>query len=127
MQVLTRTSESTLCSAPVKRRGLVTVDRDGRAAHGHARMTVLGGAFNRAVVTLRLATRGGHVIRLHPRPIGVQGADAHIRSFRYVAKAVGGSMCLERLETVGAGGRVFWQAHEGELVILGLGCKSRSA
>lgn len=99
------------------------VETDGRAPHGRARMTVIAAALNRTVRTLRLVRDDGSVIRMHPRPIGATRADAHIKNFRYLAKAVRGSICAERVETVGAGGEVLWDLPEGELELMGLLCE----
>lgn len=62
-------------------------------------------------------------MNLHPRPIGARRADAHIKNFRYLAKAARGSICAERMETIGAEGRVLWQVPESELERMGLVCK----
>jgi hypothetical protein len=86
-------------------------------------MTVIAAALNRTVRTLRLFSDDGSVIRMHPRPIGVPHADAHIKNFRYLAKAVRGSICAERLETIGAEGKVLWNVPESEMERMGLLCK----
>lgn len=123
LQTLVTTGEDLFCAGPVRRRGIVTVTGDGRAPHGRARMTVIAAALNRTVRALRLVRDDGTVIRMHPRPIGVRRADAHIKNFRYLAKAVRGSICAERLETVGAEGNVLWDVPESELERMGLLCE----
>jgi hypothetical protein len=123
LQTLTKFAEDLACAAPVRRRGMVTVETDGRAPHGRARITVIAAALNRTVRTLRLVRDDGTLIRMHPRPIGVSRADAHIKNFRYLAKAVRGSICVERLETVGADGNVLWDVPESELERMGLLCE----
>lgn len=123
LQTLVRTGEILDCSAPVKRRGIVTVKGDGRAPHGRARITVIAAALNRSVGTLRLVRDDGSVMNLHPRPIASRHADSRIRNLRYLAKAVRGSICAQQMETIGVEGRVLWQVSEGELERLGLVCK----
>lgn len=123
LQTLTKTGETLACSAPVRRRGIVTVQSDGRAPHGRARITVIAAALNQTVGTLRLVLRDGSAMNLHARRIRAKSADAHIKSFRYLARAVRGSLCAERVETIGLGGDVLWQVPEGELARMGLVCK----
>lgn len=123
LQTLFGLGEGILCAAPARRRGMVTADQDGRAPHGRARITVIAAALNRTVGTLRLVRDDGRVMNLHTRPIRARRADAHIKNFRYLAKAVRGSICAKRMETIGIEGRVLWQVPEGELERMRLVCK----
>jgi hypothetical protein len=123
LQTLTKSGEVLACAAPAKSRGIVTVESDGRAAHGRSKITVMAAALDQAVGTLRLVREGGSVMNLHPRPIGARRADSHIKNFDYLAKAVPGSICAERLETIGAGGKVLWEVPKSELERMGLLCE----
>jgi hypothetical protein len=122
LQTLVKSGEALYCAGPVWRRGIVTVETDGRAPHGRATITVIAAALNRTVGTLRLVREDGSVMNLHSRPIRAKRADAHIKNFHYLAKAVRGSICAERMETIGVEGRVRWQIPESELERMGLIC-----
>ena len=123
LQTLAKSGETLFCAAPAKRRGIVVVETDG-GSHGKPRITVIGAALNKAVGTLRVVGDDGSVMNLHPRPIGDKRADAHIKNFLYLGKAVRGQICAERMETIGVEGRVLWQVPEGELERMGLVCKA---
>ena len=87
-------------------------------------MTVIAGAFNPAVRTLRLTLDDGSVMNLHPHRIHARRAVPRIKAYRYVGAAVRGSICAQRMVTLEAGGRVLWDVPRDELKALGLLCGS---
>jgi hypothetical protein len=99
------------CSAPAVKRGILqTVALPGGRADTIA-MTVVGGAFNEAVKSVEVTSFDGTTERLIPRKITAsRAAGSTVASFRYLAFAIPGPWCVERLVTLGPGGRPLWQA-----------------
>lgn len=98
------------CSAPAVKRGILrTVSVPGAHADRVA-MTVVGGAFNLAVKSVEVTSFDGTTERLIPRRISAaRAAGSTVANFRYLAFAIRGPWCVERLVTLGSGGRPLWE------------------
>lgn len=98
------------CSAPAVKRGILrTVSVPGAHA-GTVAMTVVGAAFNVAVKSVEATSFDGATERLLPRRVPAsRAAGSTVANFRYLAFAVRGPWCVERLVTLGSGGRPLWE------------------
>jgi hypothetical protein len=98
------------CSAPPVKRGILdTLPVPGHRADTTA-MTVVGGAFNRAVKSVEVTSFDGTTERLVPRRIsGPRVAGSTVANFRYLAFAVRGPWCVERLVTLGSAGQSLFE------------------
>ncbi len=94
------------CSAPAVKRGILqTVPMPGARADTTA-MTVVGGAFNTAVKSVEVTLFDGTTELLSPRKVSASRAGGStVANFRYLAFAVRGPWCVERLVTLGSAGR----------------------
>jgi hypothetical protein len=103
------------CSAPAMKRGILqTVPMPGSRA-GRTAMTVVGGAFNAAVKSVEVTSFDGTTERLIPKRIlPSRAAGSTVASFRYLAFAVRGPWCAERLVTLGSGGQPLWETEWNE-------------
>lgn len=106
------------CSAPAVKRGILqTVSMPGARAHTVA-MTVIGGAFNVAVKSVEVTLFDGKTERLVPRRVPRSRAGGStVANFRYLAFAIRGPWCVERLVTLDSAGRPLfetdWESIEG--------------
>jgi hypothetical protein len=98
------------CSAPAVRRGILqTVTMPGASADTTA-MTVVGGAFNMAVRSIEVTLFDGTTERLAPRKVSASRAGGStVANFRYLAFAVRGPWCVERLVTLGSAGQSLFE------------------
>lgn len=98
------------CSAPAVKRGILHIV----AVPGHradtTAMTVVGGAFNVAVKSVEVTSFDGTTERLVPRRAsGPRAAGSTVANFRYIAFAVRGPWCAERLVTLGSAGQPLFE------------------
>jgi hypothetical protein len=99
------------CSAPAPKRGIVIGAVKPR--RGRPDITVVGGAFNPAVRNLEVVAFDGSSEALNlKRP---NGGVRKLRHFRYIAFALPGPWCAERLITYSGTGDVLWEASFEEL------------
>jgi hypothetical protein len=98
------------CSAPAVKRGILrTVSVPGARADTIA-MTVVGGAFNVAVKSVEVTLFDGTTERLVPRKISAsRAAGSTVANFRYLAFALRGPWCVERLVTLGSAGQALFE------------------
>jgi hypothetical protein len=98
------------CSAPALKRGILRTVFEPGAHPNTVAMTVVGGAFNVAVKTVEVVSFDGTIERLVPKRISSsRAAGSTVAHFRYLAFAVRGPWCVERLMTLGAGGQRLWE------------------
>jgi hypothetical protein len=77
---------------------------------------VLGGAFNRAVRRVEATSFDGKARTLNLKQGGKREAgNSQVGDFRYVALAVRGPLCIERLTTFDAPGNELWAVELDEL------------
>lgn len=98
------------CSAPAVKRGILrALSVSGQRADTTA-MTVVGGAFNKAVTSVGVTSFDGTTKRLVPRRVsGPRVAGSTVANFRYLAFAVRGPWCVERLVTLGSAGQPLFE------------------
>jgi hypothetical protein len=98
------------CSAPAVKRGILqTVPMPGARADTTA-MTVVGGAFNMAVKSVDVTLFDGTTERLSPREVSASRAGGStVANFRYLAFAIRGPWCVERLVTLGSAGQPLFE------------------
>jgi hypothetical protein len=98
------------CSAPAVKRGILRTVSVSGANAGTVAMTVVGGAFNLAVKSVEVTSFDGTTERLVPRKVPAsRAAGSTVANFRYLAFAVRGPWCAERLVTIGSDGRPLWE------------------
>jgi len=104
------------CSAPAVKRGILsTVVVPGQRADTTA-MTVVGGAFNKAVKSVEVTSFDGTTQRLVPRRAsGPRVAGSTVANFRYLAFAVRGPWCVERLVTLDSAGHTLFETDWGAI------------
>jgi hypothetical protein len=84
-----------------------------REDSGKPRLTVVGGAFNKAVEVVTAVRSNGksELIRFR-RP---KGGSSGLSHYRYIAVAKPGPWCIEKLKTE-SNGQVLWQANASEIL-----------
>ncbi|HVV49149.1 MAG TPA: hypothetical protein VHO06_05790 [Polyangia bacterium] len=98
------------CSAPAVKRGILEARFVPDAAADTDVMTAIGGAFNVAVKAVEVTLFDGKTERLTPKRVTSSKARrSTVGHFRYLAFAVRGPWCAERLVTIGADGRPLWE------------------
>jgi len=98
------------CSAPAVKRGILLINTEPGAKADAVAMTVVGGAFNVAVRSVEVTYFDGTTERLVPKRVSTSRASGStVAHFRYLAFAVRGPLCANRLVTVGSGGRPLWE------------------
>jgi hypothetical protein len=100
------------CSAPSVKRGIVI--GSSRPARGRPLITVVGGAFNRAVSKVESVAFDGTVEAIPLLSRKASGSSA-IGRYRYIALAVPGPWCAQRLTTYAGDGSVLWEAEFRQL------------
>ena len=101
------------CSAPAPKRGIVLAGV--RPRRGNPKLTAVGGAFNRAVATVKEVSFDNTTRTL---PLGIREADlkgTHLGRYRYMAFSVRGPWCVKELDTYDADGNLLWHATFREL------------
>jgi hypothetical protein len=98
------------CSAPAVKRGILRVISVPGARADTVAMTVVGSAFNVAVKSVEVTSFDGKTERLVPRRVSASRAAAStVANFRYLAFAVRGPWCVERMVTLDSAGQPLWE------------------
>jgi hypothetical protein len=105
------------CSAPAVRRGIVLVEVGPDRSPGQPVLTVVGAAFDPEVAKVEVTALDGSVEMLDPHRLGRERTGgSQVGAFRYLAFAVRGPWCVDRLVTLDRDGDSLWEADWQELV-----------
>jgi hypothetical protein len=105
------------CSAPSVRRGIFLVEVGPQRSPGQPVLTVVGAAFDPGVAKVEVTALDGSIEMLDPHRLSrEQTGGSQVGSFRYLAFAVRGPWCVDRLVTLDRHGDSLWEADWQELV-----------
>jgi hypothetical protein len=98
------------CSAPAAKRGILQTYFEPGHRPDTIAMTVIGGAYNEAVKSVEVTLFDGTTERLVPKGVSrSRAAGSTVANFRYLAFAVRGPWCAERVVTVGRDHQPLWE------------------
>ena len=98
------------CSGPAEKRGIVTSVESEHRHSAHGAITVVGMAMNAVVAKVKVKSCSGKVETWRPRkPQGPGSGLGHIADYRYVAFAVRGPWCAERITTYDQAGEALFE------------------
>lgn len=96
------------CSYPSPRRGILLVTSNRKRRKEEPKITVIGAALNPVIKRVVVVSFDGARVFLRPRSIGRPNISTRVRDFRYLAFAVRGVWCAQRVITYDSNGHRRW-------------------